>query len=209
MYIQWFVKGIAGDHPGSATSAGITWSDALSLVGHSRGLTSNWWRNKPGRQISPTEVDAILTEHNLDRHIHDYDNYGNETPFISLATGSVERNAALAQNFIYSAIDIALDFATDAGNRPGALFYGWVLAALNPAVPLSSVAEPVRDLNVYHRWSPFQLEGEITAKIHIPANQIERVEWWDAGGGNTNLIDTFSNPSFVAPTPLMNVRELF
>lgn len=209
MYIQWFVKGIAGPQAHSTGSGGITQDEAVSLVEHGSGLICNWWRNKPNSRISPPEVGSILTAPNLDRHIHDYDNYGHESPFISLAAGSVERNTSAAQNFTYSAFDIALDFATDAGDRPGALFYGWVLVSLNPAVPLSSVAEPVRDLNVYHRWSPYQLEGEVTAKIHIPANQIERVEWWNAGGGSANLAHAYTNTSFVAPTPLMNVREFF
>lgn len=203
MYIQWFVKGISGE-PGA-----LDWQTAQDLLTNAHGIQCNWWRNKPGRTITTAEIDAVLTDNNLDRHVHDYVNFGSQTPFISVASGCVERDTLLSQNHVYSAVTTALDFATDAGRHPGALFYGWILVALNPAVRLSAVAEEIRDLNVYRRWSPFQLEGEITAKVHIPANQIEMVEWWDGGNGRTTLAGSFSNPGFVAPTPITNVRDRF
>ena len=203
MYIQWFVKGISGD------AGSLDWVTAQALLNDGQGILSNWWRTISGGTISPAQVDAILTENNLDRHIHDYANFGNATPFISVASGCVERDTLLAQNYIHSALTTALDFATDAWAHPGALFFGWVPVALNPAVPLSAFAEEIRNLNVYHRWSPFQLEGELTAKVHIPANQIERVEWWDGSVDRENPVHTFSNSGFVGPTPITNVRELF
>jgi hypothetical protein len=200
MYIQWFVKGIGGpeftkDH-----------AFAVALLGN--GIISNWWRNKPEGSISPPEVQAVLTEDNLNRHLHDYDAFGDESPFISLAAGAVERDTIVQRNFVYSAVDTALAFATDHGARDGALFYGWAPVALNPAVSLGSVSEEVRDLNVYRRWSPFQLEGEITAKVHIPANQICRVEWWEAHDRRAP-VEACDNPGFVPPDPLLNMRELF
>lgn len=207
MYVQWFVKGIGScDADGNP---GLGWDEAQTLLLSGHGITSNWWRNKPGGRISPPEVDAVLTEHNLERHVHDYDRFGQETPFISVASGCVERDVLLRRNSVYSAVDTALDFATDAGSHPGCLFYGWIVTSLNPAVQLSGVAEAIRDLNVYHRWSPFQLEGEVTAKIHIPSNQIERVEWWDLSTDPTDPLDTCMNPGFVAPAPILNVREHF
>lgn len=156
---------------------GFTWHDAVNLVRSAKGIVSNWWiQNKT---ISPDQVAAVLTEQNLDRHLHDYAHYGPESPFISLACGAVRRDATHRRNYTISAVDIALMFATDDWIRPGALFYLWVATSHNKAVPLSLVAEPVRDLNIYRRWSPYQLEGEVTAKVHIPANQIRKVEWWD------------------------------
>jgi hypothetical protein len=208
MYIQWFVKGIAGRDE-SQDGPELSWSEAKRLLADGHGITSNWWRNKPKQRISPHEVDAILNERNLDRHLHDYQNYGQQSPFISLASGSVERDTLVSQNFVYSAVTTALDFATDAWARPGALFYGWVPVALNPAVSLSTVAEEVRELNVYQRWSPFQLEGEVTAKIHIPSNQIKKVEWWDGSSKRDHQFDEFENPRFVDPRPITNVREHF
>ena len=208
MYVQWFVKGIAGRNDTDAGAA-LTWSEAKQMLSGGHGILSNWWRNKPSGTIQPHEVEAILTEHNLDRHIHDYQNYGPQTPFISLASGCVERATLVSQNFVYSAVTTALHFATDDWLHPGALFYGWIPVALNAAVPLSAVAEEIRDLNVYRRWSPFQLEGEITAKVYIPANQIKAVEWWDGKSDPQNLSARFENPGFIEPRPITNVREHF
>ena len=134
---------------------------------------------------------------------------GSETPFISLSSGSVERDALVKQNFVYSALDTALMFATQDWTRPGALFYLWVPVSYQRAVSLSAVAEPVRDLNIYQRWSPYQLEGEITAKVGIPANQIEKVEWWDEGYSRQNAQHIWPNPNYVDPEPLSNIRKLF
>lgn len=208
MYIQWFLKGIAGENSPSSGNA-LTWQNAKGLIAGGHGISSNWWRNKPGRLITPSEIDAILTEHNLDRHVHDYANYGSQSPFISVTSGSVERNTLLSQNFVYGALTTALDFATDAWGHPGAVFYGWTLVSLNPAVQISMVGEEIRNLNTYHRWSPFQPEGEITAKIHIPSNQIETVEWWDGSVDRSKPIHHFKNPGFVPPEPITNVRKHF
>ena len=207
MYIQWFVKGIS-----SKNEAGhpiLSKSSAFDLVGAGHGIISNWWRTRPSRLISPAEVQHELTAHNLDRHIHDYDSYGPETPFISVAAGCVERDLGAAENNIYSAVDVALEFATARFTRPGALFIGWLCVSLNPAVEIASVAEAVRDLNAYHRWSLYQLEGEITAKVNIPANQITTVEWWDPLVSTNQPDEIYWNPGYVPPTPILNHREYF
>lgn len=207
MYIQWFVKGISSvDSNGNQS---LTWKNAQNLILNGEGLISNWWRNNPSGQITPSDVEHVLTSYNLNRHVHDYQNYGNDTPFISVATGCVERDTFIQQNFIYSAIDTALEFATKAGSYPGVLFYGWLQVSHNPAVEIGSVAEPIRDLNVYHRWSQFQPEGEVTAKINIPANQIQRLEWWDMQQNYQSCSKTIINPNFVQPTPLLNQKEYF
>ncbi|WP_164658405.1 hypothetical protein [Tropicibacter sp. Alg240-R139] len=204
MYIQKCVKGIVGDTSGSS---GLTQSKAQEIIDQDHGIMSNWWRKE--HQITPPMIADVLTRQNLDRHLHDYENFGDETPFISLASGSVERNTILQRNFAYSAIDTALQFATDDWTRPGALFFCWVATSNYPAVEVSNVAEAVRDLNIYQRWSPYQLEGELTAKVHIPSNQIERVEWWDPSHGHWGPQHTWSNPKYVEPDVLSNIRELF
>jgi len=204
MYIQWCVKGIAGYASGLG---GITDVEAQDLIRSERGITCSWWRKV--REITPAMVAAELNDQNLDRHLHDYEAYGDDTPFISLACGSVERDALARQNFVYSAIDTALMFATHDWSRPGALFYCWVPTSYVRAVPISTVAEPVRDLNIYQRWSPFQLEGEITAKVNIPANQIQKVEWWDGAVSQTVPQKSWLNSNFVDPKPLSNIRDLF
>ena len=207
MYVQWFVKGIS-----STNDAGdpiLSKSRAYNLVDSGNGIISNWWRTRPTGGISPADVQRELTAYNLDRHVHDYDSYGPETPFISVAAGCVERDLDAAENNIYSAVDVALEFATARLTRPGALFIGWLPVALNPAVEIRSVADAIRDLNVYHRWSSFQLEGEITAKVNIPANQIKTVEWWDPSFSKDIPADTHQNLGYVAPTPILNHREYF
>lgn len=204
MYIQRCVKGIPGSRNGSD---GVTWEEAKQMIESSKGIISNWWRQLG--TICPEQVPDVLTEQNLDRHLHDYDTFGSHTPFISLACGAVDRNTLIQDNVLYSAIDTALQFATDDWARPGALFFLWVPTSHEPAIPLSAFAEPVRDINIYRRWSPYQLEGEITAKIGIAANQIEWVEWWDSGHSRTGPADTWPNPDYVEPDRLSNIRDMF
>lgn len=201
MYIQWFVKGISGEV--------LDWDDAKRLLTDHHGIQSNWLRGRAGGRIVPAEVVTQLTDANLDSHLHDYDNFGPDTPFISVAAGAVERDVLMQTNRIHPATTTALRFATADWSHPGTLFFGWLPAALNPAIPYGAVAEDVRNLNVYHRWSPFQLEGELTAKIAIPANQIARLEWWDGDVDPHNPIDRFNNPGFAAPAPVTNMREVF
>jgi hypothetical protein len=205
MYIQMCVKGIGGGTDSSRHT--LTWDEARALVANKVGIQSNWWRTKG--QITPWEVADVLNETNLNRHLHDYDAFRDLTPFISLACGAVERDQVARTNFLYSAVDTALLFATDGWRRPGALFYCWVPTALNQAVSLEAVAEPVRDLLTYRTWSPYQLEGEVAAKVHIPANQIQRVEWWDGAVDQHDRVDVFDNPNYVAPAAVTNFRDLF
>ncbi|MDO8410662.1 MAG: hypothetical protein Q7S93_11455 [Phenylobacterium sp.] len=199
MYIQWCVKGIA-------SGPGFDWAHAQLMLSAEEGIISNWWHHHG--TIAPTGVASVLNLANLYRHLNDYGAYGPVSPFISLAAGSVERDAYLHTNTIHSAIDTALWFATGFGTRPGALFYCWVPVGLNPAVEVSSVGESVRDLHVYRDYLPFQPEGEVTAKINIPANQIQRVEWWGSFT-DTAPADIYVNPLFVEPTPLTTLRDLF
>jgi hypothetical protein len=205
MYIQRCVKGITGRLHGEV--AGITQSDAQDMATQGHGISSNW-RRKLGT-IAPHQIEDVLTETNLDRHLHDYQNFGDDTPFISLACGAVERDTLVQRNFVYSARDTALMFATEDWTRPGALFYVWVPVSYHRAVAISAVSEPVRDLNIYQRWSPYQLEGELTAKVHIPANQIEKMEWWDGNVNRTTPQTVWINPNYAEPTPLSNIRDLF
>lgn len=201
MYVQTFVKGIADDSNG-----GISWVEAKAMLQQQRGIHSNWWRSVG--TITSTQVAQVLTDTNLDLHLHAYGTYGHKSPFISLAAGCIERDTLLNQNYRYSAVDTALEFATGAYGHAGVLFFGWIIVGPNPAVKLSAVAESVRELNVYHRWSPYQLEGEITAKIHIPANQIERAEWWGPGP-SASPVHVYTNPHYESPTPILNLREYF
>lgn len=204
MYIQICVKGIPGSHNGSN---GLTWDDAIGLVETHQGIVSNLWRNNG--MLTPRKVADVLTDENLDHHLHRYAKYGPNTPFISLACGSVERRPEFQENLVRSAIDTALGFATSDWLHPGTLFYLWVPIGHHKTVPLSAFSEPVRDLNIYQRWSEYQLEGEITAKIHIPSNQIEKIEWWDGSVSQSTPVNTMPNPHYVKPDSLSNIRDFF
>jgi hypothetical protein len=117
---------------------------------------------------------------------------------------------AIRTNQINPAEKIALRFATDWCTSPGYLFYCWVIVGLNPAVEIEEVAEEVRELNTYRSYSPFQLEGEITAKIYIPSNQIDRVEKYEPiGQGQCRRVWTHENRNFSRPAAVLNMRGFF
>ena len=208
MFVQWCIKGVRGRLPHEAPNAGIDDAQADAMVLHGDGITCNWWRN--ARQISPAKRRAKLTAANLDRHVHDYEQFGPETPFISLTAGCVERDIAMRLNRVHEAQDVALRFGTDWGGRHGYLFYCWVVVGLKPAVSVEGVAEEIRELNTYLSWSDYQLEGEVAAKINVPANQIQAWERWDSDNkGNVQATSTWrkQNPRFDPPAVVSNIRE--
>lgn len=208
MFVQWCVKGIRGVGPSDPPASGLTEKDAKDVIDRDYGILCNWWRNVG--KISPAEIAQKLTPVNLNRHVHDYPRFEHETPFISLSAGCVERDVALRLNRIYEAADVALRFATGFGQRPGYLFHCWVIVGNGPAVGVPGVAERIRDLNTYTSYSDYQLEGEITAKIHIPAGHIERCERWDCDGtGKVHSAATWThrNRRFESPAQLSNILD--
>jgi hypothetical protein len=208
MFIQWCVKGIRGRLDSEDPGVGINDAQARAMIDCGEGILCNWWR-KVG-EITPAQERDKLTQANLDRHIHDYDQFKDETPFISLTAGCVERDAALRFNRIHEAQDVALRFATEWGKRDGYLFYCWVVVGLKPAPSVQGVAEEVRELNTYLSYSDFQLEGEVTVKIYVPANQIERCERWEANGQGKVSGPRWQhyNQRFDAPAVISNIRYL-
>jgi hypothetical protein len=81
---------------------------------------------------------------------------------------------------------------------------------LKPAVEVGSVAEEIRELNTYVSYSDFQLEGEITAKINVPSNQIQSCERWDPiGAGRLRRAKDwpYFNNGFTSPSVLSNIRH--
>ena len=208
MFVQWCIKGIRGRLPGEDRAVGIDDAEAHAMVLGGHGILCNWWRG--AGTISPSLRRTQLTSANLDRHVHDYANFGPKTPFISLTAGCVERDIALRLNKVHEAQDVALRFGTDWGARPGYLFYCWVVVGLKPAVSVEGVAEEIRELNTYVSWSDYQLEGEVTAKINVPANQIRAWERWDAdGSGKVSAAPIWrhENPRFDSPSLISNIRE--
>jgi hypothetical protein len=190
---------------------------ARRLIDSGVGLLSNWWRD--AGIITRIEVSGQLTLSALDRHINHFDDpdpatsrpFREITPFISLSAGTVERRSATATNFAHRARKTALWFGTEFGAKPSAyLFVCWLVLAPRPAVEVEGVAEEVRDLNTYRRYSAFQTEGEIVAKVNVPATQIHSCEkWlWDPTQNILQMDWVHQNRSFIAPESLSNVREM-
>ena len=207
MIVQWCMKGMSLPDDKAAR-------DVIDSEG---GLQCNWWRTV--HRITPSEVRAKLTRGNLDRHVNHFTSVDSSTgmpfsrmsPFISLSAGTIERDAAAQTNHVHRARRTALWFGTQFGTETSAyLFTCWTLLAPRSAVGVEAVAEEVRDVNTYRRYSAFQTEGEILAKIIVPGNQIRDCQKWsfDPATRRLRYVWTHPNPSFTKPEILTNVREL-
>ena len=204
MIVQWCCKGV-GDLP-SRTIWGIFASGA--------GLKCRLWQlNSP---LKTTEVVDRLTELHLDLHVNQYGRMEpggklvrDVTPFLSLSAGCVTRSTLLRTNVLHRAQRTALGFATNWGRDPGWLFTCYVLVSVNRAVGVQAVAEETRELNHGRRYSPYFTEGEITAKVNVPANQIIGVERWvPTGSGSIRRIGGYLNGRFAPPAALLDERRM-
>jgi hypothetical protein len=217
MIVQWCIKGLA--LPSDA--------DARKIINSGLGLISNWWRGAlqqpPFQQPPFDQIKTKLTPAGIDMHVNHFTEidpatqqaYSAQSPFISLSAGAVERNAAAQTNIVHRARKTALLFGTNFGRLHFAyLFTCWVVLAPRRAVSLEGVAEEVRDLNTYRRYSAFQTEGEVVAKLRVPDNQIKSCEKWQLhpmgpdGRPCLRVKWTQVNPRFIPPERLTNIRQL-
>jgi hypothetical protein len=212
VYVQTCIKGVHG----------IDDSKAKEVL-NGDGLLCGWWRRVS--TIKPREIAERLTSADLELHVNAFNSRHptrpglvcEETPFISLAAGAVERNTFLKTNLVYPAHLTALQFASDFGRLRGDcfLFYCWVVVGLTPAVPVQHLAEEVRELTTYRRYSGYQLEGEVTAKVIVPSSQIHRYEKYtisdddSTGGINLRLVESVVNAAYVDPSAVVNIRSAF
>ncbi|MCT9076931.1 hypothetical protein [Streptomyces fulvoviolaceus] len=191
--------------------------DARWLIDSRTGLTCRWWQKR--NPLPAQEIASKLTVQNLNLHVNHFEStdpatglpFYEETPFISLSCGTVERDTVAMTNFVHTARHTALWFGTQFGKVPVAYLYVcWVVLAPRSAVAVEGVAEEVRDLNTYRRYSPYQTEGEVAAKIAVPANQISQCEKWEWERGTKTIRQSwiYRNPGFVEPEALSNVREM-
>jgi hypothetical protein len=199
--VQWCIKGLAleSDHA------------AHRILESRQGLVCNWWRGVG--VISPSAIRDQLTPQKLNLHVNHFElgGFNERTPFISLSAGTIERDAAAQTNLVRRARRTALWFGSDFGRVSVAYLYTcWLVLAPRRAVEIEGVAEEVRDLHTYRRYSAFQTEGEITAKVVIPDNQIRSCEKWECDWAARRLqrVWTTTNPRFDVPERLTNVREL-
>ncbi|MEO0438646.1 MAG: hypothetical protein AAF098_17240 [Pseudomonadota bacterium] len=146
-----------------------------------------------------------MTAAAIDMHVNNYGAVKDDTPFISLTSGCVSRDLYLRTNTVLPARNTAVEFATDGGFLDGYIFYCWLLVGLKAAPEVEGIAEEVRELNTYHSYSAYQTEGEVAAKIVVPANQIEGVEKVDPSGKRIKWI---GNPDFTPPDRVTNFRDL-
>lgn len=216
MIIQQVIKGI-GD---------ISRDQAEDIL-YRTGILCTWWREVT--YLPMVEVPQRLTERNLFWHQNRYEDldplendqpYHLRTPFISTTAGTVERRRFWRTNILNPAWLEALRFGTNSGKRNAYLFYCYVFIIGKKAVGHYSFAEEVRELNIYNGYSPFQPEGEITAKIVIPPAQIEKAEFWTVDQikedrRNNRVPQPFEvlpplppNPSFIPPDDYNNVRKV-
>jgi hypothetical protein len=212
MFLQRFLKGIAD----------VSYADASAILTQS-GIQSQWLNND-GLQAGK-DIQRRMTWRNLDWHLNHYDDpdplerkrpFKEHTPFISTTAGTIERNIAARENFTLSAFRTALEFATRQYTTTGWIFHGYLYVIGKQSIPLEPFAEEVRDVHVYTGWLQYQHEGEITAKLRIPAVNLEKCEEWDGrdvlaqlGKGDDPVAKTtIVNPDFSAPELYTNLRGL-
>ena len=213
MIIQRVIKGIGGIGIGQDTVKNIL----------KTGITCRWWQEVD--PLPENEIPLRLTERNLTWHQNHYDDpdpqEGNRpfclhTPFISTTAGTIDRDTFLQTNILHPAWIEALRFATDVWSRDGYLFYCYVFIIGRKSIGHQLFAEETRELNIHTGFSPFQPEGEITAKIIIPTSQIEKVEYWSIVQLQDALqrsqmpkpTKTISNPLFLPPEDYTNIRNV-
>jgi hypothetical protein len=212
MIIQQTLKGISGIDANIANGL---------LAG---GIPCNLVRRRSW--ISFAEIPSRLSLRNLDWHQNQYNApdplEGNEpfslhTPFISTTAGTVERFISTSTNVVTPAWIEAADFATASYTVDGYIFYCYLWMVGRQTVKHQALSEELRKLNVYTGFSPFQPEGEITAKISIPPAQIEKAEFLSASDAfnavQNEVLPVFDpsrrimNPLFVNPSDYNNVRQ--
>ena len=197
MLVQWCLKGIP------QTTAFDDAAAQLALT--SVGLTSNWVRRNAGVNLDAGLVSAhqALSDSALAAHVNAYASAGATSPYLSLTAGVVERDPRTRKAIPHPAWTTALDFATEGGHSDGYVFECWVQLPGNPAPELPGFGEEVRDLNLQPRFAWWHHEGEIAAKLVVPARQIRCVMKYTS---TQVLISVTLNPDFVPPERISNIR---
>jgi hypothetical protein len=159
----------------------------------------------PAYNSSPPGSHGALSQAALDAHVNGFGGVAANTPYLSLSAGCVELDPATRTTTTYQALLTALDFATNGGTTEGYVFNLWVLVCPKPAPELPGFGEEVRELNIYSQCTTFHHEGEIAAKLFVPARQIER---WDKYSSALKWLKDGTNSDFVSPERVSNVLEL-
>jgi hypothetical protein len=137
---------------------------------------------------APLPLDQILgrlTEPNLDIHVNHYSrvdprtgkHFFEITPFISPAASStatsrrrpMPRTARSAPRW---SSPVRITPIRDARPALGWIIVCYVLVGVQPAPTIPGVAEEVRKFKHLRPYSPWYLQGEVTAKVNVPSRQI-------------------------------------
>lgn len=183
MILQRVIKGIPA---AKGRTGGLTNKRAREAVAGA-GIMCNWWMNTLGGTISPPEIQQKLSERALYDHLVAYDSVAKDTPFISTTAGTVEVEAARARNVFFPPLYTALRFATRNFTQDGYVVHAYVYTLGKKSVELEEFAEEVRDVNTYTAFYAWHPEGEIVAKIIIPARRIEKIELYRLAGVEDEL----------------------
>jgi hypothetical protein len=216
MYFQKVLKGING----------INQVQARQIV--DEGLMSNWWR-KMGT-ITAKGIKEQLNETNAMLHLNSYNQplpvghpfygrektFGDVTPFISTTAGAIQRDVLKKQNFLKDPFMTALKFATRNFRGTGFIFHAYLITLGKKAIELEQFSEDVRELHIYQDYLPYQLQGEVMAKILIPSVQIEMALEFDGPAVKDDLrlgitpspVSTIKNPSYLDPQKFSNIKEI-
>jgi len=208
MQINWCLKGIAEN---------ASFSDAqAAAVLSSTGILSNWILANATLANQQANINSqnVLNASALDDHVNNYAKVAKDTPYISLSSGCIEYAGSTKPPIRYPALHTTMRFATKGGTQSGYVFKCWVVTGLKPAAELPSLAEEIRDLNLFANFYTYHRQGEVTAKLVVPRRQIEWVikfdrdlqpakTFWTASGRNH-----LNNGDFVGPERVSNVIEV-
>jgi hypothetical protein len=196
VHIQWCLKGIG-------ESSGFGDAQARALL--TSGIPSNWLRanaNTPMFPGLPVAQDALSPQALFD-HVNDYTTVGPTTPYISLSAGVVAYDGNQGAD-VFPAWETAVDFATSWSTRSGYVFRVWTVVSPKAASRLLNVSDEVRNLNLFRNFTEYHYEGEVAAKILVPARQIEWVAKVNASLTREWLQ---MNVDFVKPETVSNLLE--
>ncbi len=198
MLIQWCLKGIPEQNNFSDREA----TNALNF----NGLSSSWLRNQnAGASQFSSLAHPVLSQVALDAHVNGFGAAAANTPYMSLTAGCVELDPTINSISVFSAMRTALDFATKGGQCRGYVFRMWVIVSPKPAPELPGFAEEVRELNLFQQFCLYHREGEVAAKLFVPARQIQKVMIFDR---DLIHVNTHVNPGFVPPERISNVMDV-
>lgn len=214
VFFQHVLKGVTG----------LSYAEASKVL-TGTGIECNWLRTSQPptrREIGERQ----LTNDELIWHLTRYDDiewrtrkpFRQTTPFISTSAGTAEQSTTRGEERAYrfSAFDTACWFATCDYTTTGWVFYGYVYTIGRPSIELPEFAEEVRDLHTYPGGYIYHDEGEIVAKLLIPASHLQRCERYRgpelrqslSSGAMPHLAadDVIHNPKYVDPMHYINVR---